>query len=1374
MKPNSPKFRIRSLALLCALLPVAAPAFAELPVESLLDAPAQFSEADAAGRFVYLIRFAEPGLAERARANNEALNARSAGSQAILTELQSQQRAHIDSMGAALGRGVQPSHYYLATHSGVAARLTPAEAQKVLDLPGVITVEREQVYQLQTRRTPEFIGANTIWNGANVPGNAEVLGEGMITAILDSGIVPSHPSFTNDAATCGFGVGDVPDKLLSAVDCAATDAGGLCAGPNPVDVNGHGTHVASTAAGNFVGTDATPAPVAPIAGIAPCSHIRSYKVCPGSSCPGADLTAGLNHLLLDGDADVMNYSISGGTSPWADFDRNKLDLVNAGIFVAAAAGNTNATITNPIGTVNHRGPWVMAVANTTHDRVTSNAVNVSLGGPQNVYGLKGAMTIPADVTAEVADSLALGNELGCTAQGGFPAGSMTGKIALIPRGVCPFAEKLTNAQTAGAIGGIIFNSNPGQPPIAMGGTETSIPAVMIFNADGLAIRAHVTANATAQATIASASVTSFDPAAGDILSSSSLRGPTPAPLQHLQKPDIAGPGSNIYAAYATAAGAGTYGEISGTSMASPHVAGAAVLVRQIHPTWSVQEVKSALQMTAKRTGFKDFVNGTPNSGPWDADDIGSGRVDLTKAARAGLVMNETGANFLAANPASGGDVRTLNLPALRNLDCSPTCTFTRTVRNSLTTASSWAVAASLNTGSFNIQVSPASFTFTGDLAETQTITVTVTPNGVQNAVTHFGAVTFTEAGGASPQLHWPMAMRGLEQTPPVLQYTPDELDAVVVQGGSRTLPITITNADATASPLTFNFAEAPARPVVLDLESKQPESPSGGVSQPVNLQLDGGIGTIINVGLEQWVWFNRFSPTLLQVPFTLNQVQVGFAPGNGNVVAGDLFDVHVWVDADRDPTNGATLVASVTGQTVTSGVNFKTINLPAGVEITAASGDVLIGVVNRSARGGAQGAGYGVAVADAAGNSQQRSWAAFNYPGGVAPNPPVINEAGVLTLIDGLVAGRNWTIRATGTGGTNCLAPSEVPWLSVAPASGSVVANASTTVQVTVDSTGLATGEYEALLCLQSNDPARPLSVVPVSMQVVTNDQLPSIAVAPASLELQAMVGSTDTDSLGISNTGTLLPLNWEIAEAESAAGANIVRFDDINFSFPADFDGGSVKWFDAETCAGCFEAPYDLNVYAVPNMAFYWPNVAELEQLGGAVWNGAQYTVLQPGDTVGPASNFGASAQSAATAAWRQADGVDGYLGIRFIHPTTQQLNYGYARFTTTGTTGYPVVLRSIAYDSTGAAITIPLPPGCGNPVDIPWLSTAVTSGSTAAGATSDVDVTADSTGLAVDTYEATLCVRSNDEGSPLVEVPVTFNVTPFVPEIFADGFED
>jgi subtilisin family serine protease len=1374
---NPKVLRAGGLVALLALLPVtAAVSVEEMESTDLLQVVAPFSEPDAQGRNVYLIRFAEAGLVERFRASRsvgERFDPQSSAMRAATAELQQLQSGHLQVMRGLLGRELAPSHRYLATHSGMAVRLTAEEAKKIAGAPGVVEVERERVYALDTSRTPEFIGADTLWDGTNVPGGDTLLGQGMVAGILDTGIVVNHPSYANDVAVCGHGQGGVPDKLLSAVDCSTTDGSGRCNGPNPGDTNGHGSHTAGTTAGGFVGLDATPAPPAPLAGVAPCAHIRAYKVCSTSSCGSADIQAGMNTLLLDGDVDAMNFSISGGTSPWTDADRRKLDLVDAGIFVAASAGNTRTETPNPIGAVNHRGPWVMTVANSTHDRVLSNLVNVSLGGPQNVHGVKGGMPIPADVTGEVADSLALGNELGCTAGGGFPAGSMTGKIALIVRGSCNFSEKLANAQAAGAIGGIIVNSNPGQPPIVMGSTETSIPAVMVFNAPGLAIRQHVTTNPTALATIAALTTESFDPAVGDILNAGSLRGPTPAPLRDLQKPDITGPGTDVIAAGATPAGEPTYATLSGTSMSSPHIAGSALLVRQKHPSWTAPEVKSALQMTSKRTGLKDFVNGTPNTGPWDADDVGHGRVDLTKAARAGLVMHETTANFLASDPASSGDVRTLNLPAIRHLDCSPSCSFTRTVRNTLGTATSWTAASSMVSGNFNIQVSPSTFAFTGNTSETRTLTITITPNGNQSTQTHFGAITFTEAGSQSPQLHWTLALRGVELGPAELDVTPGELDLLVVSGGSRTVPLTISNTNATGEALTFSFAEAPANAVVLDINDKQDDR-AGGPAEPISLQVDTGIAALIGVADQQWLWFNRFSPTQLQVPFDLQRVEVGFAPGNANVQTGDLFDVHVWVDADRDPTNGATLVASVTGQVITAGVGFKVVNLPTPVAITASSGDVLIGVVNRSARI-LTGTSYGVAVRDTAGNSQQRSWLAFNFPGGIAANPPVFADAADFDTLDGLGVSANLAIRGFGTGGTNCLAPSDVPWLSVNPTSGSINGGASATVQVTVDSTGLANGTYEALLCLTSNDPDEALTVLPVRMQVVNNEDLPNIAVTPASLSLQAPVGGAQIDNISISNSGALLPLNWSILEADGVTGrgGDIVSFDDINFSFPADFDGGSVKWVDGETCSGCFSPPFDLNVYIGTNMQFFWPNVAG-GAAGGGVMNGATYAVLQPGAEIGPSSTLGATTASAATIGFRQAGGVDGYLGFAFVNPNTMQLNYGYARLQTTGTTGFPVTLVSFAYDRTGAPITIPLPSACDSPSDVDWLSVDSASGSTAAGASSTVAVTADATGLVEDTYEATVCVQSNDADSPVVEVPVTFTVQPQTPDIFADGFED
>ncbi len=107
-----------------------------------------------------------------------------------------------------------------------------------------------------------------------------------------------------------------------------------------------------------------------------------------------------------------------------------------------------------------------------------------------------------------------------------------------------------------------------------------------------------------------------------------MRGPDPAPYQDITKPDITGPGVLVYAAFPLNLGA--YGSISGTSMSSPHTTGSAALVRAVHPDWTVSETRSALMMTSFNGGTKE--DGTT---PWDADDVGSGRLDLTKAALAG-------------------------------------------------------------------------------------------------------------------------------------------------------------------------------------------------------------------------------------------------------------------------------------------------------------------------------------------------------------------------------------------------------------------------------------------------------------------------------------------------------------------------------------------------------------------------------------------------------------------------------------------------------------------------------------------------------------------------------------------------------------------
>lgn len=1077
---------VRSIAVLLGMVlisPVPADTSSRVSAQDV-EMTEQYSPADQDGRFTYIIEFVEPGLiAQHRQRSSSAFNYRSPATLAARDQLMAIQAQHLSRIGRTVGWDAQPSHFYLATRNGIALRLTPEEAERVALLPEVKAINRERIYPVNTFRGPDFIGADSIWDGSNVPGLTPFRGEGIIAAILDSGIpdpADGHPSFVNDPS-CGHGVGDVPDKVISLVDCSTSDANSQCNGPDPVDENGHGSHVASTVAGNEVDNSANPSPGLPlpftaISGVAPCASIRSYDVCNadgGRGCGGADIFAGLESVLFDnaaaiGPISIMNYSISGGANPWVDFDRIKLDLVEAGIFVAASAGNTSAGTPDPVGAVNHLGPWVMSVAASTHDFAGRQFRRLNLAGlPSDIEPVEGTgPPLTADFIGDLrwAGDVDPDNVLGCVP---FPADAFLGEAALISRGTCAFAVKVDNAVAAGAT--LVIIANNAGAPFTMSGLETTtVSSFMVSDSDGADMVATL-AGATAEVTVLATRFLEVQPRQPDVLASFSLRGPTRSPLQDLQKPNITGPGVGILAGVP-----GGYALLSGTSMSSPHVAGAALLVRQANPQWTASEVKSALQMTAFKGGTKQ-----DGSTSWDWDDVGHGRVDLTKAALAGLVMDESFINYEAANPALGGDVKTLNLPDMRNMNCLLECSFERTLRNTLGVASSWTVTPNSFNPDLDIQVSPTTFSFTGEASETVTLTITVTPQANLTANVEFGEIVLTEDADLAPEAHLTVAISGTDSIPAAAAIDATELAIVLSEGASASTSFNISNVavGTVVDDLTFVIDEAVPASVILD--GAREASPP----QPVDLVLDDGIATIVGVDGEQFLWLNQFTPGSLDLPFTLEQVAIGFAPGNAGVNVGDPFDVHVWVDPDRDPTNGATLVASVTGQTVSSGVNFQTIALPGGLAIDAADGDVLIGVVNRTTA-----ALYRPAIGDPPGNSQQRSWIGAGFPGGVAADPPVITDAGFFGLVDSVLSGRNWTIRGFGTGGSACLTPSEVPWLSVTPSSGTIAGGSSQEIQVDVDSTELGAGLHEARLCISTSDVANPVFILPLSVEVLGDE----------------------------------------------------------------------------------------------------------------------------------------------------------------------------------------------------------------------------------------------------------------------------------------------
>ncbi|MGH8446849.1 MAG: S8 family serine peptidase, partial [Solimonas sp.] len=250
----------------------------------------------------------------------------------------------------------------------------------------------------------------------------------------------------------------------------------------------------------------------------------------------------------------------------------------------------------------------------------------------------------------------------------------------------------------------------------------------------------------------SASVPAPDPAVADIVADFSSRGPA-LPYKSWIKPDVAAPGVNVYAAFSPdllAPAEGTYPApytfLSGTSMASPHVAGTLALLAAAHPDWTPAEAQSALVATAKAEMH------TEAGAAAGVFDVGSGRVRADAAVQAGLVLDETAAHYTAADPLAGGTPTTLNLPSMVNDSCVLQCRWTRTLR--ATRNGSYTAGGSTDSANTAITVEPASFTLTA--GQTQAVTITLQASGPSAGGTISGSVLFTPSDASQPTLHFPL------------------------------------------------------------------------------------------------------------------------------------------------------------------------------------------------------------------------------------------------------------------------------------------------------------------------------------------------------------------------------------------------------------------------------------------------------------------------------------------------------------------------------------------------------------------------------------------------------------------------------------------
>jgi len=948
----------------------------------------------------YLITFAELGLVEyrgdisglartapsrnfvSASASSK-FNGTSSAASAYRAYLADRRIEHVQAIEQTLGHTLNVRYTYDVARHAVSAELDATEALRIAHVPGVVSITPVRLQVPDTFRGPKFIGAGTLWDGSEVPDYAAATrGQGVKVGVLDTGSYAAHPSFANDSA-CGF---SAAQPKLVAKDCIdSSDCTG--ASPEAEPGNGHGVHTASTAAGNTIDNTAVPAPLLPdgitMSGVAPCAQVHTYKICGTDGCSGDAIEAGIQAAIAD-QIDVLNYSIGtacGGGDPWQDpVQLDFLSAEAADIFVAASAGNIASGCQNPIGLVTNNGPWLTTVAASSQDEVL--APTFSATGPgtppplvQNITLTPGSSTLPPAQVPEFNNApvrVYSANLLGCSDSGGFPAGFFDGAIAVIQRGTCYFSEKITNAYNAGARTILITNNVPGLIAMDTSQLDPAIAAgTAAFSTDqasGDTLIGFVEANAAAVGDYRQSAIGNI---AGDVLAYFSLRGPTSGLYADLTKPDITGPGVNIYAALD--AGSGNYGLESGTSMSSPHLAGSGALIRAIQPDWTPMEMKSALQTTATLAGVQE-----DGATPWTPDQVGSGRVDLSKAARAGLTLDETEANFRAAGygheVASVGDaifadgfdpppatslIGELNLASLRNTNCGTTCGWTRTVKNRLHTTGNWTINATDPRG-YHLTINPSSFTLAP--GETQTIHVTATVTGVPATGVYFGSIALVEAGAQSPDQH---------------------------------LTVAVTNGDQPTVSCTNNAC------------SLQVDTPGASVN---GWGCTGGWSEAC-----QELWLNRFSPDSGDYPITLTSIQVPFLSDPGWNAIGDQISVYVYQDDDADPSNGATAkhAQSYTQYFLANG--FSTISLDPSVVLDG-PGDILIALANPypTNQGGVP------ALADN-GPFARRSWvgSAVDDAGGTVA-PDLASAAVNLRRNDdpAVAFSYTWFIRATGTNGS--------------------------------------------------------------------------------------------------------------------------------------------------------------------------------------------------------------------------------------------------------------------------------------------------------------------------------------------------------------------
>ncbi len=759
---------IARLVLLCSLLAVSTGVAAGSVLRDASEVPVRLAGEDQPGDTrVYIVQLASPSAADQhaklatpvatapaAAAPRVRIDRNSPSVRAYVAQLEDEQ----DRVLSRAGPGTRKIYSYRYGLNGFAARMTASQAQKLEHLPEVMNVWEDEVRPMATRFSPSFLGLFDPDNGLRSVEGLD--GDGVVIGVIDSGITPEHPALqaTREAdrpRACRSSWGETtllgrwlcrryrraPDVVVFEAPedwsgaCVAgerfaeTDcnnkligarwfiAGALETGPidedeirSPRDADGHGTHTATTAAGNRASASIFGTLIGDIEGIAPKARVAAYKACwlrPGAtraSCNTSDLANAIDAAVGDG-VDIISYSVGSSLArTTAPDDIALLAAAKAGVLAVVAAGNEGpnlGTIGSPAG-----GPWVITAAASSREG-ESNEEAMEITAPPGIagrYAVREALfTPPLEDVDPIESSLVLVDDDDTSLDSGATGSEadacqalvngdeVNGKIAFIQRTGCRFDTMVQNAADAGAVAALVYNI-AGDPIVMHGESGLSdIPALMIGQADANLILAEFDAGNEVTAILEKGFLlTSAD--AGNRMATFSARGP--APIPDVLKPDVTAPGINILAGFSPDSAYSTPGEnfayLSGTSMATPHVAGTAALLRQAHPDWSPAAIKSALMTTARQDVTSS--TGVGNANPFD---FGSGHIVPNSALNPGLVYDITNDEFDAYFADMANEARNLNLPSITMSALASSQTVTRRVTN-----------VSDEAGAYSVEISP--------------------------------------------------------------------------------------------------------------------------------------------------------------------------------------------------------------------------------------------------------------------------------------------------------------------------------------------------------------------------------------------------------------------------------------------------------------------------------------------------------------------------------------------------------------------------------------------------------------------------------------------------------------------------------------------